>query len=54
MGKISTCVLESATIDYGATGSAFYKDGTPVHTRLNLRFKELEYITKDLIRDRGY
>lgn len=54
MGKISTCVLENVTIDYGPQGTAFYQDGTPVHTRLTLQFKELEFITKDLIQEEGY
>jgi len=54
MGKISSCVLEDITVDYGATGSAFYRDDMPVHTRLTLRFKELEYITKELIHEKGY
>lgn len=54
MGKISTCVLENVTVDYGPTGSAFYPDGSPVHARLTLQFRELEYITKDLIQEEGY
>lgn len=54
IGKISTCVLEDVTVDYGATGSAFYADNSPVHTRLTLRFRELEYITKDLIEQEGF
>lgn len=54
MGKISTCVLESITVDYGPTGAAFYADNTPVHTKLMLQFKELEYITKELIQEQGY
>lgn len=54
MGKISTCVLEDITIDYAPTGAAFYSNDTPVHTRVTLRFKELEFITKELIKDGGY
>ena len=55
MGKISSCVLEDLTIDYAPAGAAFYaKNNTPVHTRLTLRFKELEFITKDLIQNEGY
>jgi len=54
MGKISTCVLENVTVDYGPVGTAFYPDGTPVQTRLTLQFKELEFITKDLIQEEGY
>lgn len=55
MGKISSCVLEDLNIDYAPAGAAFYtKNGIPVHTRLTLRFKELEFITKDLIQNEGY
>jgi hypothetical protein len=53
VGKISTCVLEGISVDYAPQGAAFYKDGSPVYTRLMLSFKELEYITKELI-DEGY
>lgn len=54
MGKISTCVLEDIAIDYGSSGAAFYKDGNPVYTRLNLKFKELEFVSKQMIKDGGY
>lgn len=53
MGKISTCVLQNLTVDYAPSGVAFYSDGRPVGTRLTLQFKELEFITKDLV-NRGY
>jgi len=49
MGTISTCVLENLTVDYGASGAAFYSDDAPVATRLTLQFRELEYITKQYI-----
>jgi hypothetical protein len=55
MGKISTCVLQNITIDYAPSGAAFYgKDDRPVSTRLTLQFKELEFITKELISEKGY
>ena len=51
MGKISTCVLENITIDYAPQGAAFYHlDDRPVNTRMTLQFKELEFITKELVR----
>jgi hypothetical protein len=54
MGKISTCVLHDIAIDYAAGGSAaFYANDQPVATRLTLRFRELEFITKELVAD-GY
>jgi hypothetical protein len=54
MGKISTCILENLTVDYAPTGSAFYADETPVHTRMTLQFRELEFMTKELIDGEGY
>jgi hypothetical protein len=54
MGKISTCVLQDVTVDYGSSGAAFYSDKTPVYTKLLLGFKELEFITKNLIDEQGY
>ena len=57
LGKISTCVLQNITVDYAPSGTAFYGSGTdtirPVNTRMTLQFKELEFMTKELI-DRGY
>jgi hypothetical protein len=53
MGKISTCVLQNVTVDYAPSGVAFYADGKPVGTRMTLQFKELEYITKELV-EKGY
>jgi hypothetical protein len=54
MGKISTCVLQNITVDYAPSGTAFYgADDQPVNTRLTLQFKELEFITKNLV-SKGY
>lgn len=53
LGKISTCVLEDLTVDYAPNGTAFYADNAPVFTRLTLRFRELEFITKGLVTE-GY
>jgi hypothetical protein len=59
MGKISTCVLQNITLDYTPSGTAFYDNkksaGThhPVNTRMTLQFRELEFMTKELI-DRGF
>lgn len=51
MGKISTCVLKNITLDYAPSGSAFYENGQPVYTRMTLQFKELEFITKELVQE---
>jgi len=60
MGKISTCVLQNITLDYTPSGTAFYReskpgarDSQPVNTRMTLQFRELEFMTKELI-DKGY
>lgn len=53
MGKISTCVLQNITLDYTPSGTAFFKDNQPVNTRMTLQFRELEFMTKELI-DRGF
>ena len=48
--KISSCVITGIDIQYGNGGS--YQSlaaGEPIATRLNLRFKEIENLTKDRI-----
>jgi hypothetical protein len=51
LGMISTCVLEDLTVDYAPNGTAFYGNDAPVFTRMTLRFRELEFITKELVRE---
>lgn len=58
MGKISTCVLEQIDVDYAPNGWAAYqeelaKNDMPVNIRMQLVFKELEFITKELV-EKGY
>jgi len=58
MGKVSTCVLEQIDVDYAPNGWAAYqeelsKNDMPVNIRMQLVFKELEYITKELV-EKGY
>jgi hypothetical protein len=59
--RISTCVCTSINLDYAPNGWAAYevqgeptprlgRTGTPVATRLQLRFKEMTMITKELLR----
>lgn len=56
--KISTCVLESITVDYAPSGFSTYEvpgeskptvggTGTPVAVQLTLQFKELQVLTKE-------
>ena len=53
MNKISTCVLEGVTVEYGGDRTQFFKNNAPTETSLTLNFKELEIITKERIKD-GY
>lgn len=52
--KISTCALIGIDVNYAAAGQwATFDDGMPVQTSLQLRFKELELIHRQRVRD-GY
>jgi hypothetical protein len=49
LNRISTCVLESVDVAYGGDRFQAYPDGVPQQTKLNLKFKEMEIITKSRI-----
>jgi len=49
LNKISTCALEQMDVSYGGDRFVAYQDGAPQTTKLSLKFKELEIITKDAI-----
>lgn len=51
--KISSCVLEDMSVDYGGDIFSTFEDGNPVEINLTLKFKELELLTKDRI-TQGY
>ena len=51
--KISSCVLENMSVDYGGDIFSTFEDGNPVEVNLTLKFKELELLTKDRI-TQGY
>lgn len=53
MNKISTCLLESVTVNYGGDRTQFFDNNAPVVTEISLTFKELELITKERIAE-GY
>ena len=53
LNKISTCVLEQADVSYGGDRFQAYEDGVPQQTKLSLKFKEMEMITKNRIKE-GY
>ena len=49
LNKISTCVLESVGVEYGGDRFQAHKDGVPFQSKLSLKFKEMEIITKSRI-----
>jgi len=49
LNKISTCALEGMDISYGADRFVAYEGGVPQTTKISLKFKEMEIITKDKI-----
>lgn len=53
--KISVCVLENMEVDYAGskTPAFFYDTGAPVHVSMNLKFREMEIMTKERI-EQGY
>jgi hypothetical protein len=52
--KISTCVLQGIDVNYGSAGQwAAFRDGMPVEISMQLRFKEVEIMHKELVRQ-GY
>ena len=51
--RISTCALESVDVSYGGDRFLTYVGGVPQQTKLTLKFKEMEIITKSRIKE-GY
>lgn len=52
--KISTCVLQGIDVNYGSAGQwTAFKDGMPVEISMQLRFKEVEIMHKELV-TQGY
>jgi hypothetical protein len=52
MFLIKQAALTSADVDYAAsTVQAFFKDGNPVHIKLDLSFKEMSLLTREDIED---
>lgn len=47
--KISSCVLENMTVDYGGDIFSTFQDGKPVEVNMTLQFKELELLTKERV-----
>ena len=54
IGRISTCVLENIDINYSSAGQyATFNDGSPIEINMQLRFKEVDIITRNMI-DQGF
>jgi hypothetical protein len=54
IGKVSTCVLEDISVNYSAAGQfATFTDGAPIDISMQLTFKEVEVITREIV-DRGF
>lgn len=52
--QISTCVLQGIDVNYGSAGQwSAFRDGMPVEIAMQLRFKEVEIMHKELVRQ-GY
>jgi hypothetical protein len=49
LNRISTCALEGLDVSYGADRFVAYEDGVPQTTKISLKFKEMEIITKKQI-----
>ena len=49
LNKISTCALEGMDVSYGGDRFVSYEGGVPQTTKISLKFKEMEIITKKQI-----
>ena len=49
--KISTCVLQSLSVDYTPNGVKSFSNGAPTQINLSLSFKETEMMTKEMVNE---
>jgi hypothetical protein len=52
--KIATCALTDMQVEYGGEQFSSFANGAPTEINLTLSFRELELITKETIRSKGY
>ena len=52
--KIATCALTDMSVEYGGEQFSSFANGAPTEINLVLSFRELELITKESIKNRGY
>ena len=54
IGRVSSCVLEDISVNYSAAGQfATFTDGAPLDISMQLTFKEVEVITREIV-DKGF
>ena len=51
--KFATCVLENMEVNYGGEQFSSFRDGSPTEINMSLTFRELEILTKNMVRE-GY
>jgi hypothetical protein len=51
--KFATCVLENMEVNYGGEQFSSFRDGAPTEVNMSLTFRELEILTKNMVRE-GY
>ena len=54
IGKVGVCVLEDITLDYAPDEFSVYHDKSHTHIRMQITFKEIEYITREMIEQEGF
>jgi hypothetical protein len=52
--KIATCALTDMSVEYGGEQFSSFSNGAPTEINIILSFRELELITKETIRSKGY
>lgn len=52
--RISTCVLERVSVDYGGSNWHTFHDGMPTEINMSLEFRELERLTKERIKEENF
>ena len=52
--KIATCALTDMSVEYGGEQLSSFSNGAPTEINIILSFRELELITKETIRSKGY
>jgi hypothetical protein len=54
ISRIATCALTDLTVEYGGQKFATFDNGAPVEINMELTFRELSPMTRDLVNDSNY